>query len=704
MLNADDQETVISVRRLKDVSADVSAGNRPIVLWVGAGASRWLEYPSWKELTLRLRGNFYRLVSGFNNSRAIRLINKEDFPEVFQLCKDLDSATYHRLIAGEFEPRPITDTYARFITLVRKISPLFVLTSNVDEMLEGQLGDSAIIQKSDLPRCIDLLQRRVPFIAKLHGSVSSVESMVFTTADYSGLINSTSYVQTLKYIFASCSVVFLGYGVRDSYVIRLLAENAAESDLFGPGPHFVVTNDAPSVASLRPIRYHIKLHRDHRAALSVLDVIRQAAEAKVLVSAAPPDKLPIDENALPFGAVPSGKTAYYISDITAPGTWQTSQEITAKQEDGRVVEGAVGLGFTNDEVPFREGTALHDLAVALICFDYVYVPLGALPRVLSVLREDLFRELLKRDCFRLIHSTAEIGILFQPQEAIGDLGNLTLRAKEGGAPEGLSARIRRILNAVPGKEAEAEAFFEQLEVRTAVYERADEIQLPSMVRSAFLMPGISKLLGIGDAILPTQAPRWLRYPYLRMAHLVQTAVLCTEYGIQACKLPFGGTQLTSAAFGVQSSSLDADSVASYVSTGAFNSDLGAFLLQDMSIIRKILYFRDSPEGESFRRETGQALSVGDGREFNASVNAGLKRTIPFETLQRARDRLLTLMTERALVTPVPAVWGDSRRSDTSTRFWRARSEKMLLELCSTRGIGKNDPCICGSGEKLRLCC
>jgi hypothetical protein len=316
----------------------------------------------------------------------------------------------------------------------------------------------------------------------------------------------------------------------------------------------------------------------------------------------------------------------------------------------------------------------------------------------------VFRELLGRDALRLIHSTAEVGILFQPHEAIGDLGNLTLRAKDGAGPEALSARIRRMLNAVPGKESEAEAFFEQLEARTVVYERADEIQLPSMVRSAFLMPAVSKLLGIGDAILPTRVPRWLRYPYLRMAHLVQTAALCTEYGLQACKLPFGGTQLTSAAFGVQPPSLDADSLASYVSTGAFNSDLGALLMQDMSIVRKILSFRESSAGESFRRETGQALAGGSGGEFNASVNAGLTRTIPFDMLQKARDRLLTLMTDRARVTAVPAVWGDSRRSDTSTRFWRARSEKMLLKLCSARGIGKDDPCICGSGEKLRLCC
>ena len=281
---------------------------------------------------------------------------------------------------------------------------------------------------------------------------------------------------------------------------------------------------------------------------------------------------------------------------------------------------------------------------------------------------------------------------------------MTLRAKDGVAPESLSVRIRRMLQPVPGKEKEAEDLLGELERRTVVYERAEEINLPSLVRSALLMPKVAKLLGIGDSILPTQAPRWLRYPYLRLAHLVQTAALCAEYRIQATKVPFGGTHLTSAAFGVQPAELQADQLASYISAGNFNSDLGALLLQDMSIFRAILGFRNSSEGESFRREIGQVLAVESGREFNASVNAGLRRTIPLDVLQRAHDQLLRLMTERSELTPVPAVWGDSRQSDTSTRYWRSRSHKMLLEMCATRGIGKNDPCICGSGDKLRLCC
>jgi hypothetical protein len=700
MLNADDQQTVISLRRLKSL---VASGTRPLIFWVGAGSSRWLGYDSWKDLTLKLRKEFYACVSGFDNTRALTLVNKGDFPAVFQMCKEQDSARYYRFIADAFAPRTTTDSYQAFVDLLGKMSPLFIVTTNVDEALESRMPMSSVVQRSDLSRCVDLVQRRVPFVAKLHGSISSVESTVFAAADYESLVRDSAYLQALKCMFATCSIVFVGYGVRDSYVLRLLSEDAAERDLFGPGPHFMVTNDAPPVSSLHPIRYQIKLHPDHRAALSVLDHIRQSAAPNEVATPAAPQLAPSVSADNSAGAVPPGKTAYYISDLIPPGTWRTSQEITAVGGAGEI-EVSFGLGFTNDEIPFRESTALHDFVVGLTCFDYVYLPFFALGPLHTLLGSEFFWEFVQAGVLVFIHSEAQIGVLFRKGETIGDVGNVIGGSKEGPQPTPLAQLIRNTLSPAPGKEAQAERLFDQLERRTAVYKRAVEINLPSLVRSALLMPAVSKLLGIGDAILPTQAPRWLRFPYLRLAHLVQTAALCTEYGIQAAKIPFGGVQLTSAAFGVQPAGLQADHLASYVSVGSYNSDLGALIHSDMSILRRILHFRGSAEGESFRREIGQVLATEAGREFNASVNAGLSKTIPVAVLQRAQDRLLKLMSESARITPVPAVWGSTTQSDTSTRYWRAKSQKILLEMCEARGIGKNDPCICDSGEKLRLCC
>jgi hypothetical protein len=700
MLNADDRDTVIALRQLKSVTM---AGAKPLVFWIGAGASRWLGYLGWKDFALQLRRTFFQTVGAFDNEDAQKFLNTENFPALFQMCRDLDSALYYRLITDAFRPRPTTDSYRKFVDLLVPLSPTFIVTTNVEESLESRIPEHVIVQKSDLTRCIDLLQSRTPFVAKLHGSTSSVQTTVFASRDYDSIIGDNSYLQTLKYIFASCTVIFLGYGVRDRYVIKLLHEDASERDLFGAGPHFVVTNDTLPVPSLRRIRYLIKLQPDHTAALNILDYIAQSRTNTVIIRE--PDLEGPKCAIVGDLTVPLGKTAYYISDLIPPGTWQTSEEITAKRSTGGDdIEASFGLGFTNDEVLSTVSPALHDLTVGLVCFDYVYLPFSAITRVAALIGQQLFEELVKIDVVRFIHYESKTGVMFRKGEVMGSLVNVIGGSDKGPQPLPLSDLIRRTLNPVSGREREAEDLFQKLEQRTAVFRREVEIDLPSVVRSSLVMPTISKLLGIGDAILPSQVPRWLRYPYLRLGHLVKTAVLCKEYGIQAAKLPFGGVQLTTATFGIQPLELSADHLASYALSGSFNSDLGAFLEQDMSVLTRIIRFRTSAEGEAFRRETGQVLQVQSGAQFNASVNAGLSRTIPPTILQRARNRMLMLMTERADIVRVPAVWAGSVESDASTRYWRKKSKRLLLEMCAARRIGRNDPCICGSGEKLRLCC
>ena len=337
-----------------------------------------------------------------------------------------------------------------------------------------------------------------------------------------------------------------------------------------------------------------------------------------------------------MGTVPAGKTGYYISDLMPPGTFSTSEEITAKGSAGEL-EGSFGLGFTNDEIPFNTSTALHDMLVGFLCFDYVYLPFAALGPAHNLIGSELFWEVIRTDALRFIHSESKIGALFRKGEVIGDLGNVEGGTSAGPEPAPISDLIRRVLVPVQSKEKEAERLFKELERRTPVYRKSVQINLPSLVRGALVMPRISRLLGISDAILPTQVPRWLRHPYLRLAHLVQTAAICAEYKIQAAKLPFGGPQLTSAAFGVQAAELPADHLASYTFSGVFNTDLGGLVLQDMSIFRQVLHFRHSADGQSFRREIASVLAVDAGHELRASVDAGLKRTIPLGVTERAQQ-------------------------------------------------------------------
>ena len=439
--------------------------------------------------------------------------------------------------------------------------------------------------------------------------------------------------------------------------------------------------------------------------MSVLDLLHESVqlanvplEPQIEVSDRAPilnDKKTIDR----------GRTGYFISDFKPAGTWTTSQNGQATRPDGEKIEFAVGLGFTNDEVPFRTSTALHDLIVGLICFNTVYLPVMSIGAAHDALGSDLFWQVMNSDSVRFVHSLHEPAVIFGSRipEPFGSIVSLGLRGSDGTAPITAIELIRRNIMAAPGKEAEANALIDTLAKRCVTFEKF-EWELPTEIRGALLMPSVSRLLGVGDAILPSQVPRWLVFPYLRMAHLVQTGFICASLGLKAAKVPFGGEKLINGAFGVRTATEFAEQAASFVFSGDYNTDLGAIVQQDLSIFRSILRFRESQEGDSFRREIFDVLSVPVGTEFAASVNAGLNKSIPTAVLQSAKNRLSFLLTNHARTIATPAVWGNTIQSDRVTKFWRDKSLRLLLQLGESRNIKKNDPCICGSGEKLRLCC
>jgi hypothetical protein len=699
VLNASDPATFISIRELR---RSVLESNKPLIFWVGAGASSWLGYPLWKELAHDLRREFFKFVEGFDKAEALKLIQENSFPDFFQRCRELDRARYYRFLSTAFLPRPESILYKRFAEELGQITPLHILTTNIDEALE-QRFPIAIFQRSDLSGCIEQLQGRNSFIAKLHGSRGAIESAVFTREDYKGLKSDKAYLNNLGHIFALGTVIFLGYSVSDQYVVDLLSDNARDMSLFGAGPHFVVSSALKGTSTIHPITYSLQRFPDHRAALTVLDIIRQTrgrqGNVEHSVEVKPQPHQP-DVGATPLGT----KTIYFISDFMPAGTWVNSITSQIANENGLKAEMTLGLGFNIGEVPSPVSTAPYDLVVGLICFDYVYFPLSAVDKVHALLGSDFFWQLAQAEIIRFVHMQHEPAVMSLEDSVIGDVGLVSITDPSSGRPQTPGHHIRRLLVPAPGRESIAEKLFSDLENKVIVFGEAENIDLAGLVRASMMMPDVAGLLGIGEAILPSQVPKWLTFPCLRMAHLVHTGAVCDKLGIQAAKIPFGGARLASAAFGVQPAAESADQYASYVLSGTFNADIGAALVAQPRILQDILHFRDTTEGEAFRREVHDQLLTDKASEFSASVNAGLARNIPIRVLQEARDKFSSLVTENIKISPVPAVWTNTFQSDNSTRLWRLRSRAMLLDLAKKRSIGKDDPCICGSGENLRLCC
>ena len=107
-----------------------------------------------------------------------------------------------------------------------RIESTYVLTTNVDEALERNLSGPEVVQRSNVERLPQLLGEGKAFICKLHGSISAVETMVFSARDYEDVRTDTPFVNALRSILADCSVLFVGYSLHDAHVIAALERGA----------------------------------------------------------------------------------------------------------------------------------------------------------------------------------------------------------------------------------------------------------------------------------------------------------------------------------------------------------------------------------------------------------------------------------------------------------------------------------------------
>jgi NAD-dependent SIR2 family protein deacetylase len=180
MLDGNDKETFYALRQLRDV---VDKHEKPVIIWAGAGVGKWCGFPDWQETGEHFHKIYRRFEHQYDRIEGERLLREEKFPELFETCRDVNRQRYNQQLAAVFSTRALTPVYVHLLRILSRITPLQIVTTNIDETLERNLPASATVQKSDLERCLDILTAGQSFVAKLHGSISSVETVVFTKAD-----------------------------------------------------------------------------------------------------------------------------------------------------------------------------------------------------------------------------------------------------------------------------------------------------------------------------------------------------------------------------------------------------------------------------------------------------------------------------------------------------------------------------------------
>ena len=196
---------------INELCALAEKKQKPICFWIGAGASAWCRLPLWPKLAEVFHKDYVRFEASYDKLRSIALIEQSRFPEFFGSCKQTNATRFKHLLVSSLKapPQP-PPVFLRFTSALLALNqPLQILTTNVDEALEHSLHVQAILP-SNIERLRGLLHQREPFIAKLHGSVSAVESTVFTAEEYAATIANPNYIESLKAVFESSCVVFIG--------------------------------------------------------------------------------------------------------------------------------------------------------------------------------------------------------------------------------------------------------------------------------------------------------------------------------------------------------------------------------------------------------------------------------------------------------------------------------------------------------------
>jgi hypothetical protein len=680
-----DSQTYDSLRKLYGLSTRTG---KQALIWIGSGTSSWLGYERWAGLAQRFHRAFLRAESGYPRADAARKLDEDDYPAVFQMCRDTSPQRYFSLLADSFTPLQMTPVFERFLNALRSLGQCSIITTNVDESLERWLPGFVLVQRSDLSRTLSLVASKVSFIAKVHGSISGVQSTVFTSQDYDALMNDAGFIEVLRTLLTTCSVVFVGYSLRDRYLFRLLERNAQLLSLFGDAPHFLISSEERSdlPETVNVIRYLSDLHSDHRSCILELELMcRPTAEIESL------NHGPQTAAAL--------QSAHFLSDFYPGGTWTMGTRLGLRGEDGSESELLVGPDWSVEEWPSPLSTAAFDLAVGLICFDRVFLPIDTLGRAHQMLGSQLFWHLVAADVVRFLRWEGADGLLMPNSKA--GYGRVVI-GKD--VTRSLREVIARQLSSVPGKEREAAERFTLLEGKTEYCDLSRTVNFADLCNGLLVAPNTRSMLGLSDATPVGHVPRWIAPSVLRLAQIARVGATCQMLGVASMKLMTGCAPVAEAAFSAVAGGSLAHEAASYTLTGQFGL-IPEAALSTPENWGAILRFRDTQAGANLRAQVLRCLQANQGAEIAASIDASLRNALPTQVLAEARTAMSALLlASRGTISVTPGIWSDAFRLWDGPAAWRKKAKTRLESYLRESALGPYDPCPCGSCEKVKFCC
>lgn len=217
------------------------------VAFVGAGFSAAANFPQWRTLLLDLAKKA-RVNADPAKASSLELIesmfhpgqttSSRDFEIAAQLIEDaLGSDLFREAIRKRFDPSTVQDgAMDDRLKYLREIPFKAIVTTNFDPLISGDAPNAEAYRRLLRERRADAWQRSLAIAAnvrgdrgfacpvvQLHGRLD--KSLVLTRTQYrKRLYGDPAYLTVLRSLFATSTVLFLGYSLNDAYLNELRAE------------------------------------------------------------------------------------------------------------------------------------------------------------------------------------------------------------------------------------------------------------------------------------------------------------------------------------------------------------------------------------------------------------------------------------------------------------------------------------------------